>query len=80
MAGRLVQIPAQGAATPNPILGDVMFYDEKKRGGACVHDATHAVIAALGAAGVYEIAVAPVPASREGQESNKPIPLQSYMA
>ena len=57
-----------------------MFYDEEERWVACVHEAAHAVIAALGAAGVYEIAVAPVPASREGQESNKPIPLQSYMA
>ena len=37
-----------------------MFYDEKERWVACVHEAAHAVIASLGGAGVYEIAVAPV--------------------
>ena len=37
-----------------------MFYDEKKRWVACVHEAAHAVIASLGGACVYEIAVAPV--------------------
>ena len=37
-----------------------MFYDEEERWVACVHEAAHAVIASLGGAGVYEIAVAPV--------------------
>lgn len=35
-------------------------YDEERRWRNCVHEAAHAVIAALGGAGVYEIAVAPV--------------------
>ena len=37
-----------------------MFYDEEERWVACVHEAAHAVIASLGGAGVYEIAVASV--------------------
>ena len=37
-----------------------MFKDEKQRWVACVHEAAHAVIASLGGAGVYEIAVASV--------------------
>ena len=37
-----------------------MFYDEKERWVACVHEAAHAVIASLGGACVYEIAVASV--------------------
>ena len=34
-----------------------MFYDEKERWVACVHEAAHAVIASLGGVDVYEIAV-----------------------
>lgn len=37
-----------------------MFYNEKQRWVACVHEAAHAVIASLGGAGVHEIAVASV--------------------
>lgn len=37
-----------------------MFYDEKERWLACVHEAAHAVIASLGGVDVYEIAVGPV--------------------
>lgn len=35
-------------------------YDEEGRWRICVHEAAHAVIAALGGAWVYEIAVAPL--------------------
>ena len=37
-----------------------MFYDEKERWVACVHEAAHAVIASLGGVDVYEIAVGSV--------------------
>jgi hypothetical protein len=37
-----------------------MFNDEEERWRNCVHEAAHAVIASLGGACVYEIAVAPV--------------------
>ena len=44
-----------------------MFYDEDERWVACVHEAAHAVIASLGGAGVYEIAVASVGSVGSGE-------------
>jgi hypothetical protein len=45
-----------------------MCYDERWHWKTCVHEAAHAVIAALGGAGVYEIAVAPL--GSEGMEGD----------